>query len=156
MVVSDTSPLNYLAQIGLLELLPALYGEVVIPEAVARELGHSGAPAVVRALADAPPVWLVRREPAALDATIGLGAGEVAAISLAVELGAARVLMDDRAAARAAATRGLTVAGTLTVLAEAHARKLVDLAAAIQRLRATNFRVSPEVVAAFLRLQGGA
>jgi predicted nucleic acid-binding protein len=155
MVVSDTSPLNYLAQIGLLELLPALYGEVLIPAAVARELGHPGAPVVVRGLSEAPPAWLVTRDPAALDATIGLGGGEVAAISLAVELRAERLLMDDRAAARAAAARGLTVAGTLTVLAEASERKLVELAEAIQRLRATNFRVSPEVVAAFLRLQGG-
>ena len=37
-VVSDTSSINYLTLMGLHELLPALFGEVVIPPTVAREL----------------------------------------------------------------------------------------------------------------------
>ena len=31
-VISDTSPLNYLVLIGQTEVLPKLYGEVVIPQ----------------------------------------------------------------------------------------------------------------------------
>lgn len=37
-VVCNTSPLQYLHQTGLLRLLPALYGRVLVPEAVANEI----------------------------------------------------------------------------------------------------------------------
>lgn len=43
-VISNTSPLNYLALIGLQDILPALFGRVLIPEAVWHELSSSGAP----------------------------------------------------------------------------------------------------------------
>ncbi len=36
--ISNTSPLEYLYQCNLLELLPKLYGRVVVPEAVAAEI----------------------------------------------------------------------------------------------------------------------
>ncbi len=42
-VVSDTSPLNYLILIGEEELLPKLFGRVVIPNAVFGELQAAGA-----------------------------------------------------------------------------------------------------------------
>ena len=37
-VVADTSPLQYLHQAGLLHVLSALYGHIVVPEAVLIEL----------------------------------------------------------------------------------------------------------------------
>lgn len=37
-VIADTSPLQYLFQIGVLDLLPGLFGEVLVPEAVRDEL----------------------------------------------------------------------------------------------------------------------
>jgi hypothetical protein len=37
-VISNTSPLQYLHQVGLLDLLPALYTRVTVMEAVAAEL----------------------------------------------------------------------------------------------------------------------
>jgi predicted nucleic acid-binding protein len=37
-VISDTSPLNYLVLIDLQDVLPALFGHVLIPEAVRHEL----------------------------------------------------------------------------------------------------------------------
>lgn len=40
LVVSNTSPLLYLHQIGQLDLLRQLYGKVVVPGAVARELAR--------------------------------------------------------------------------------------------------------------------
>jgi predicted nucleic acid-binding protein len=43
-VVSNTSPLNYLVLIELQHLLPALFGRVLIPEAVHRELRSPAAP----------------------------------------------------------------------------------------------------------------
>jgi len=41
-VVSDTSPLNYLTLVGLEHLLPTLFGRVIIPLAVQKELEAPG------------------------------------------------------------------------------------------------------------------
>jgi predicted nucleic acid-binding protein len=43
-VVSDTSPLNYLILIELHDLLPKLFDRILIPEAVHRELQSAAAP----------------------------------------------------------------------------------------------------------------
>jgi predicted nucleic acid-binding protein len=55
-VAADSSPLNYLAQCGAIEVLPQLYGLVVIPRAVFDELSEKGAPEVVRGWFDPLPV----------------------------------------------------------------------------------------------------
>jgi predicted nucleic acid-binding protein len=39
-IVSDTSPICYLLLIGEIELLPQLYGQVLIPQAVQQELAN--------------------------------------------------------------------------------------------------------------------
>ena len=39
--VSDTTPLHYLILIRKETILPALFGEIIIPEAVASEMLHS-------------------------------------------------------------------------------------------------------------------
>ena len=57
-VVADTSPLNYLALLGHIEILPKIYAEVVVPQTVLDELQDGDAPAEVRALFSALPAWL--------------------------------------------------------------------------------------------------
>ncbi len=47
-VVSDTSPLNYLILIEAERILPELYGRVIIPEEVLRELQVEGSPKKVQ------------------------------------------------------------------------------------------------------------
>jgi predicted nucleic acid-binding protein len=47
-VISDTSPVRYLVLIGQADLLPALYTELIIPEAVADELNQPATPEPVR------------------------------------------------------------------------------------------------------------
>jgi pimeloyl-ACP methyl ester carboxylesterase len=44
-VVSDTSPLNYLVQIGAVEIIPRLFSSILVPPSVVFELGQPGAPA---------------------------------------------------------------------------------------------------------------
>lgn len=72
----------------------------------------------------------------------GLGLGEREAISLAQEMKADAVLLDDRDAVKEAKGRGLTVLGTLALLDEAASRGLIpDLHATLERLvKETNFR----------------
>lgn len=40
LVVADTSPIFYLLSIGQIDLLPRLFGPVLVPDAVHRELCH--------------------------------------------------------------------------------------------------------------------
>lgn len=54
-VIADTGPLNYLVLIGEVEVLPALYTCVIVPEAVVKELRAAGAPAVVSNWIARPP-----------------------------------------------------------------------------------------------------
>jgi predicted nucleic acid-binding protein len=146
-VVTDTSPLNYLVLIRAVDVLPALFGAVIVPPAVVAELEHARTPEAVRQWVQAPPPWLDVRPPTQPALPLDLGAGEVEVITLALELRAERVLLDDRRARRAASDLGLTVVGTLAVLAEAGQRGLVDLDQALQRLAATTFRIHPSVLA---------
>ena len=47
-VIADTSPINYLVQIGEIEVLPKLYDSILIPPSVRDGLRHPRAPAAVR------------------------------------------------------------------------------------------------------------
>ncbi len=145
-VVSDTSPLNYLVLIEHAQVLPLLFGRVVAPPAVIAELQHPGAPAVVRVWAADPPAWLDIRPPARIDPSLGLGIGETQAISLAHELHADAVLIDERRALTIARKAGLFVTGTLGVLEIAAEQGLIDLVQAVVALKQTTFRVSEEVL----------
>jgi predicted nucleic acid-binding protein len=79
-----------------------------------------------------------------------LQAGEQSAILLAESIHADIVLLDEKSARRCATARGLRITGTIGVLSEARARRLIDLASAIDRLRATNFRYPPALLKALL------
>jgi predicted nucleic acid-binding protein len=61
-VVADSAPLHYLILLDLADLLPKLYGEVLIPPAVVNELSSGGTPAKVRDWLAVAPAWL-RIEP---------------------------------------------------------------------------------------------
>lgn len=151
-IVADTTPLNYLVLIQSAEILPQLYHRVLIPPAVHTELSHANAPAEVRAWITRPPSWL---EIVALQQPIDSGlsnleAGEREAISLAAELSAGLLLMDERDGVSAARSRGLIVIGTLAVLDIAAARGLLDLPTTFDRLRGTTFRSPERLIATML------
>ncbi|MFN0137408.1 MAG: DUF3368 domain-containing protein [Phycisphaerae bacterium] len=145
-VVSDTSPLSYLILIEQVEVLPKLYGKVLAPPAVVAELQHVDAPATVRAWASGPPEWLQVQAPAVACDFGMLGAGEAAALQLAVEIGADLVLIDERAATIVARRNGFRTTGTLGTLILAAERNLLSLTKALAALRRTTFRATPELL----------
>lgn len=148
-VVSDTTPLCYLAVLGKLDILPRLFGEVHCPEAVIRECLHARAPVVLREWAGDPPAWLRIDEVREIEAKLSedLDPGEAAAITLAVRLRAEVILIDELDGRRRAQARGLTTAGTLNILAQAGVRGWLDYPTVIGRLRSeTNFRTTQAVV----------
>ncbi len=147
-VVSNTSPICYLVLIDEIDLLPQLYGQVIIPEAVRDELRASGSPAVLQNWIAHPPDWLeIQSVVTSPDETLeALDFGEREAILLAERLEADLIILDERAARRVAAERGLKVVGLLGILAQSAKRKLIDLPAAIERLRQTRFRASSSLL----------
>jgi predicted nucleic acid-binding protein len=150
-VVSDTSPLNYLILIGAVDVLPQLFREVNAPPAVLVEMLHSSAPAAVRGWAQAPPSWMVVRSPTSMSEIASrLDFGEAEAISLAMELQADAILIDERKGRLIAEAQGLIPVGTLAVLEVAAEQKLLDLRLALDALRRTTFYVTDEVVEATL------
>jgi len=151
-VIADTSPLRYLVLIDHQAILPALFGRVVIPPAVVEELQRPRTPAPVRAWMAAPPAWVEVRAPRLplLTLTVPLGAGEREAISLARDLHADMVLMDDLEARAEAERHGVAVMGTLRVLELAAERGLIDLPTAITKLEATSFHLPRALVQAML------
>lgn len=150
-VVSDTSPLNYLVLIRQEHVLPKLFARVVAPPAVIGEMLHSGAPDSVKAWASSPPSWLEVIVPTAIDFSLPLDQGEVEAISLAVELRADALLLDERKALAVARRLGLSVIGTVSVLEFAARRRLLELPGVIAELRKTNFRCPDSVFEELLR-----
>lgn len=150
-VVCDTGPLNYLILVGCVEVLPELFGEVLVPAMVLMEMGDQRSPLATRSWAATPPAWLRVQEPSSIDLGLKLDPGEQAAISLAVQVRADRLLIDERLGREAAKKRGLRVVGTLGVLVEAGQRGMIDLRATIDRLRSTSFHVHESVIAEALR-----
>jgi len=145
-VVTDTTPVNYLVLIDQVHILKELYGRLVLPQAVHEEMRREGTPEKVRAWAAQLPDWAEVRAAASTDPALKLGAGESEAIALAGEVGADLLLVDDGKARREARRRGLTVTGTLAVLAAAAERGLVDLPEAIAALRQTTFRAPAALI----------
>ncbi len=151
-VVADTSPLNYLIRLGHADVLPELYGRVLVPQAVLDEMLHPEAPSDVRGWASAPPAWFEKRDVQQIDVTLiaELGAGERQAISLALEVAADVLLIDERAGRQAAEARHIEVAGTLAVLLQASLRGYFDFPQALNQLRQYGFRASKAVEAIML------
>lgn len=122
-VVSDTSCISNLLSIGWEELLPRLFGEVLIPPAVLRELlrFHVRVPDFVRCVAPAGIGELAR-----LSQELDLGEAE--AICLALELKADRLLIDEAPGRAAALREGIPIIGLVGVLVTA---KRIGLLSAI-------------------------
>ena len=143
-IVSNTSPINYLILIGHINLLPELFRQVIIPQTVYNELSDTFAPSPVQTWIATPPEWLkIQPVNQPSDAVLDLlDPGERAAIILAQELNADLLLLDDMKARRAATERGIAISGILGILDRAATMELIDLPAAVQSLQNTSFWAS--------------
>ena len=126
-VVSDASPIRALHHLGLLSLGRDLYGSVIVPEAVRRELLErtTTCPALEIREFEGFSVQAPRFKPSDLGVPPDLDPGETEAITLAIELHADLVLMDERKGTDAARQLGLTTIGVIGVLLEAKRRGLI-------------------------------
>jgi predicted nucleic acid-binding protein len=157
-VIADTSPINYLILIGHFELLPRLYSEIIIPEAVLRELNDLDTPQLVRDTLSQIPNWLRILPASPVDRALvstELDDGERDAIALALRLKAELILIDDSAGRLEAKALGLAVTGTLGILLNASKRGVIDLEEALNALSQTTFFASPEILASIRRSARG-
>lgn len=156
-VICNTSPLQYLHQVGLLHVLPALAGHIVIPPAVAEELA-TGRTAGVSLPDPTALEWVSIRQPrseAALPLITDLGPGEAGVLLLALESRDAIVVFDDALARRAAAMLRLRVTGTLGLLLDAKRAGLISaVGPVLDQLQALHFRVASHTRAGILALAG--
>jgi len=143
-VIANTSPLQYLFQLGLLDLLPELYGEVLVPEGVVLEL-RSGVDRGVLLPDLGGLSWLRIREArsaAVLALAAGLGAGEREVLALAMEMKEPLVILDDSLARRFAQRLNLPLTGTLGLLLKAKQRKRIEAVKPyLDRLESLRFRL---------------
>jgi len=133
-------------------VLHKIYGHVLVPHAVLIEMQHPEAPTEVRAWVSAPPPWLEERQVERVDESLAaeLGAGKREAITLALEVRADVLLIDERAGRKEAEERHIKVAGTLAVLLQASLRGYFELPEAIKQLRQYGFGASRPVEALML------
>ncbi|MDQ3320851.1 MAG: hypothetical protein M3525_00115 [Acidobacteriota bacterium] len=66
-VISDTTPLHYLILLEKADLLEKLFGKIIIPEAVFREMRHDGTPEIVRDWTAFPPAWIEVKTPSPIN-----------------------------------------------------------------------------------------
>ncbi|SKB15243.1 conserved hypothetical protein [Planktothrix sp. PCC 11201] len=158
-IISDTSVITNLAAIGYLHLLPQLYNQVTIPEAVYAELVDIDPPVPgtleIQAVSwlEVRPVlhhdWVKR-----LQGEAKLDLGESQAIALALEIDADLLLIDERRGRAEANRLGLKITGLLGILVEAKYRLLiVDVKPLIDSLITTSeFRVSSVLYEQILKM----
>jgi predicted nucleic acid-binding protein len=150
-VVADTSPLNHLIRLGRPDASRNLWPRFSSASCFDRDAAPGSSPEV-SAWAFAAPAWLEAMEVQQLDASLAeeLGAGERQAISLALEVQADVLLIDERAGRREAEARHIEVVGALAVLLQASLRGYFDLPEAMKQLRQCGFRVSRPIEALML------
>jgi predicted nucleic acid-binding protein len=157
-IVSDTSPISNLAAIAQLKLLQQLYGNVVIPTAVYQEIINSGDtdPAVL-AIKSVNWIQTLSITNTELFQTLqnNLDIGEAEAITLAVELNAHRLIVDERKGRKEAIRLGLRVTGILGILLAAKQQGLVShIQPLLDDLIANGFWIREELYAELLQLAG--
>ena len=150
-VVSDTSAISALLQIGRAEMLQDLYGDLIIPSAVEIELrrSHPCIPDFIKVLAveDCPALQL---------RCVTLDKGEAHAITLAEQLQADLLLIDERKGRLAADEAGICYIGLVGALIEAKRRGVITNLGDLLSLIMTHagFRLSETLRIAVLRSVG--
>lgn len=156
-VICNTSPLQYLHQIGQLRILPALTGSVIVPPAVLVELDAGIADGL-----DLPQPenlkWIEIRAPisaTAVSLITDLGPGESQVLMLALEVPGSIALLDDALARRVAIAKGIPIKGTLGLLLDAkHAGHLTAVRPSLDKLQGLGFRLAQQTREAVLNLAG--
>ena len=158
-VVADAGPLIIWGRLGRLDLLRTVCGEIWVPKLVEREAVNDprrpGAAAILTAFTSG---ILLHPSPKLEEADAApfptLGAGESAAIRLAMHL-QCPVVMDEKRGRSIAKAQHVAVIGTLGILLAAKRQGNVDqIKPIIEQMGQMNYFVSPMLYAAVLKASG--
>jgi predicted nucleic acid-binding protein len=158
-VVSDSTPLIYLAKIGRLNLLRGVFEKIYVPEAVfneavtqGKELNMSDAFIIEKAVG----IWIIKElvEPKVdaefrfLDTNTKLGSGEKEALKLCKQLNAVYFIADDREARSVSRILNIKPIGTCGILIQTFRQASITEGEALQILDdlvKVGFRISSAV-----------
>ena len=150
MVVSDTSSISNLAQIGLVELLYTLDGEITMTPSVQRELYRLKTHQ--RAINDLDWIRALTPKDQGLvdELLLELDAGESESIALALENQAEYLIVGELKGRLIADRLGIQIVGVLGVLVQAKKYGIIfdlfDLKAEIEKLRSVGFKLDQNLV----------
>ena len=156
-IISNTSPLQYLHQLGVLDVLPKLVGTITVPSAVQDEL--SAGRKLGLNLPDIQSLdWISVRRPSssvALPIVTDLGAGEREVLALALETADAVCVLDDALARQVASALQLRITGTLGMLIDAKRAELISaVRPQLDQLHSLGFRLAAHTRVAVLKMAG--
>ena len=155
-VVSNTTPIIALSEIGELDLLKKLYGMIFISESVLNEIKTEPAFSDVRANNS----WIVVEKIEVNEEVRKmykpkLHSGEVESMILAQKLKADIIILDDYAARKTAQYLGLKVTGTLGVIIKAKQEGLISEAKPLmEKLIENGLFISDNVLREVLSMTG--
>jgi hypothetical protein len=158
-VVSNTSPLSNLAMIGEISFLQQIYPTILIPPTVYAELMRlPKIQPTISTLLHAG--WLEIQTPQDLQLiqTLNqvLDPGEAAAIALAIEINADRLLIDERLGRSIALKYGLKIRGILGILVNAKNQGIIPASKPLldRLINEAGFRVSQPLYERILQESG--
>ena len=146
-IIADANCLILLEKIGALELLPQLFGRIIVTDIVAAEYGLPLPEWVaVQTVQDASQLQLL---------ALTLDRGEASAIALALEQAECLLLIDERRGRQVALRLQLPVVGTLGILLRAKSSGFIGaIKPLLDEIGATNFRLSEHLIQLVLKQAG--
>ena len=156
MIISDTGPLVVLFKTDLLFLLRDIYQDVLVPEAVKKELTRKSEGNI---LFEKNP-WIKVKKATDKESiqilSLILDGGESEAIALALELGS-MILIDERKGRNCAKNLNIRVRGTLGLFLEARKKgKVKNVTECIDKLKRAGYYLDDELIEALLLKSGEA
>ena len=153
-IISDTTPIISLIKINRLDLLEKLFEEVLIPEAVYRELTTNALfeneAKIVKTSSFLKPSSVQNRKSLQLlQAVSGLDDGESEAIILADELKSDVLIMDERKGRKVAEKLGIKITGTVGVLLQSYSENMIssdEIKTYLDQLKNSNIRLSESLI----------
>lgn len=137
-IISDTSCFIILSNIGELELLHKVYGEIITTIEIATEFGETLPDWVkIKKVTDTYKQQLLELQ---------LDKGESSAIALALEIPESTIILDDIKARKIASRLGINYTGTIGVIIKAKLKGIIpSIKPIIEKIKQTDFRISIEI-----------
>ena len=137
-IIADTSCLIILTNIGEIDLLHKVYGEITTTIDIAIEFGETS------------PEWVeivsIKDKYRQQLLEIQIDKGESSAIALAMEIPDSTVILDDYKARKIASQLGINFTGTLGIIIKAKLKSIIpSIKPFLEKIKQTNFRLSVEL-----------